>query len=258
MAQWRSGAVTGRRGYPPRLRNGSPRRQVVTLWYPPRTIENESRFPGKAAGRGVRRRWCPGLSACSAIPLPVRSPLSPPPHWSYQIFPKCDLQAGGGAGSKQAVSDYVSQVLFQEAGSRRVPTARADASRLRTLRSMPLYWFFLGSGARVLGAAWGSADRRPGGATAPETATQAAAAARARPAPARCLVLGRCRSPAPYCGSMASSATWSACRAKVPGQDALRTAIQGRGRVLRPRARAAALRRVRPPRRREGLFVCER
>ena len=135
----------------------------------------------------------------------------------YQIFPRCDLQAGGGAGSKQAVSDYVSQVLFQEAGSRRVPTARADASRLRTLRSMPLYWFFLGSGARVLGAAWGSADRRPGGATAPETATQAAAAARARPALARCLVLGRCRSPAPYCGSMASSATWSACRAKVPG-----------------------------------------
>ena len=54
-AQWRSGAVTGRRGYPPRLRNGSPRRQAVTLWYPPRTIENESRFPGKAAGRGVRR-----------------------------------------------------------------------------------------------------------------------------------------------------------------------------------------------------------
>ena len=146
--------------------------------------------------------------------------------------------------------------LFQEAGSRRVPTARADASRLRTLRSMPLYWFFLGSGARVLGAAWGSADRRPGGATAPETATQAAAAARARPAPARCLVRGRCRSPVPYCGSMASSATWSACRAKVPGQDALRTAIRGRGRVLRPRARAAALRRVRPPRRREGLFVC--
>ena len=180
--------------------------------------------------------WTP-----SAGPLPVRSPLPSPPHWSlcarspYQIFPKCDLQAGGGAGSKQAVSDYVSQVLFQEAGSRRVPTARADASRLRTLRSMPLYWFFLGSGARVLGAAWGSADRRPGGATAPETATQAAAAARARPAPARCLVLGRCRSPAPYCGSMASSATWSACRAKVPGQDALRTAIQGRGRVLRSR-----------------------
>ena len=81
-AAWRSGAVTGRRGYPPKLRNGSPRRQVVTLWYPPRTIEYESRFPGKAAGRGVRRRWCPGLSACSAIPLPVRSPLSPPPHRS--------------------------------------------------------------------------------------------------------------------------------------------------------------------------------
>ena len=69
-------------------------------------------------------------------------------------------------------------------------------------------------------------------------------------------LLGRCRSPAPYCGSMASSATWSACRAKVPGQDALRTAIQGRVRVLRPRPRAAALRRARPPRRREGLFVC--
>ena len=76
------------------------------------------------------------MSACSAIPLPVRSPLSPPPHWSYQIFPKCDLQAGGGAGSKQAVSDYVSQVLFQEAGSaggfrRRGPTRRAFARCVR-------------------------------------------------------------------------------------------------------------------------------
>ena len=158
------------------------------------------------------------MSACSAIPLPVRSPLSPPPHWSYQIFPKCDLQAGGGAGSKQAVSDYVSQVLFQEAGSRRVPTARADASRLRTLRSMPLYWFFLGSGARVLGAAWGSADRRPGGATAPETATQAAAAARARPAPARCLVLGRCRSPAPYCGSWRRPPRGAPAGPRCPGR----------------------------------------
>jgi len=183
----------------------------------------------------------------------VSSPVSAP--HEYQLFPKCDLQAGGGAGSKQAVSDYVSQVLFQEAGSRRVPTARADASRLRTLRSMPLYWFFLGSGARVLGAAWGSADRRPGGATAPETATQAAAAARARPAPARCPVLGRCPSPGPNAGSMASSATWSPRGTKVPGQNPLGTAIQGPEWARRSLARAAALRRARAPRRREGQFV---
>ena len=74
---WRSGAVTGRRGYPPRLRNGSPRRQVVTLWYPPQTIENESRFPGKAAGRGVTAQV--SLRSPFAIPLPVRSPLPSPP-----------------------------------------------------------------------------------------------------------------------------------------------------------------------------------
>ena len=214
----------------------------------------------------------------TAHPAREESVHRAPQRWALMISPLCicrrcgrDGRRGrcrraGTQGQKQdrggyTVSGYVSQVweeVWEVSGADAVPTARADASRLRTLRSMPLYWFFLGSGARVLGAAWGSADRRPGGATAPETATQAAAAARARPAPARCLVLGRCRSPAPYCGSMASSATWSACRAKVPGQDALRTAIQGRGRVLRPRARAAALRRVRPPRRREGLFVCVR
>ena len=57
-------------------------------------------------------------------------------------------------------------------------------------------------------------------------------------------------------GGMASSATRSACWAKVPGQNALRAAIQGRGRVLRSRLRAAALRRARPPSRREGLVVC--
>ena len=154
----------------------------------------------------------------------------------FACFKACALQ--GGAGSLR----------------RRGPTRRAFARCVRCRRT----GFFSGSGARVRGAAWGSAHRRPGGATAPKMATQAAVVARARPAPARCLVLGRCRSPAPYCGSMASSATWSACRAKVPGQDALRTAIQGRVRVFRPRPRAAALRRVRPPRRREGLFVCVR
>ena len=83
-AKWpmgaRSGAVTGRRGYPPRLRNGSPRRQVVTLWYPPRTIEYGSRFPGKAAGRGVTRGWCPfeRLSrwpSSGAVSSPVSAPL---------------------------------------------------------------------------------------------------------------------------------------------------------------------------------------
>ena len=45
---------------------------------------------------------------------------------------------------------------------------------------------------------------------------------------------------------------------RCPGriQDVLRTAIRGRGHVLRSRSRAAALRRARPPRRREGLFLC--
>ena len=80
VPKWRSGAVTGRRGYPPRLRNGSPRRQAVTLWYPPRTIENESRLPGKAAGRGVIA--VVPSRALAATPLPVRSPLPSPPHWS--------------------------------------------------------------------------------------------------------------------------------------------------------------------------------
>ena len=84
----RSGAVTGRRGYPPRLRNGSPRRQAVTLWYPPRTIENESRFPGKAAGRGVGREC---LSGSLASPLPVRSPLPPPPHRRARARPRSTL-----------------------------------------------------------------------------------------------------------------------------------------------------------------------
>ena len=82
-------------------------------------------------------------------------------------------------------------------GCRHSPTARADASRLRTLRSMPPYWFFLGGGARVRGAAWGNADRLPGGATAPDVATQVGMAARARPLPARCLVVGQYCSPAP-------------------------------------------------------------
>ena len=150
------------------------------------------------------------------------------------------------------------QGIFAAGGAgklrRRRPTRRAFARCVRCRRT----GLFFGSGARVRGAAWGSAHRRPGGATAPKMATQAAVVARARPAPARGLVLGRCRSPAPYCGSMVSSSTWSACRAKVPGQDALRMAIQGRVRVLQPRPRAAALRRVRPPRRREGLFGCVR
>ena len=157
--------------------------------------------------------------------------------------------------SKQAVSDYVSQVLFQEAGSRRVPTARADASRLRTLRSMPLYWFFLGSAARVGVAAWGLAGCRPRGVTAPTTGSPAAAPMLGRPAPARCPVLGRCPSPGPNAGSMASSATWSPRGTKVPGQNPLGTAIQGPERARRSLARAAALRRARAPRRREGRFV---
>ena len=79
-AQWRSGAVTGRRGYPPRLRNGSPRRQVVTLWYPPRTIEYGSRFPGKAAGRGVTADGVLGLLPLSLFRCGLLSHLRPIGH----------------------------------------------------------------------------------------------------------------------------------------------------------------------------------
>jgi hypothetical protein len=123
-----------------------------------------------------------------------------------RLSPEADWGSRGGGGSSRhaggAVSGYVSQIsMFQgvsaAGGCRRPPTARADASRLRRLRSMPAYWFFFGSGARVRGAAWGSAHRRPGGATAPKMAIPSAVVARARPAPARCLVVGLCRSPAP-------------------------------------------------------------
>ena len=94
------------------------------------------------------------------------------------------------------------------------------------------------------------------GVTALATLSQAVEAVHARSALARCLVPGRSCSPASNAGSVASSASLSAYRAKVPGQDVLRTAIRGRGHVLRSRPRAAALRRARPPRRREGLFLC--
>ena len=136
----------------------------------------------------------------------------------------------------------------------RVPTSRAVASRLRSLRSMPLYWFFPAVG-RVRVARRGVAP-----------AVGLAAPRRPRRHPGQLQLHVRCLrqldaswlacllSSLNYCGSMASSATWSTCRAKVPGQDAFGAAIQGRGRVLQPRPRAAALRRARPPRRREGLF----
>ena len=114
----------------------------------------------------------------------------------------------------------------------------------------------LGSGARVRVAAWGCAGCRYRGVTALATLSQAVEAVHARSALARCLVPGRSCSPASNAGSVASSASLSAYRAKVPGQDVLRTAIRGRGHVLRSRPRAAALRRARPPRRREGLFLC--
>ena len=240
--------------------------------------------PDPLWGAGLPRPPAGGWGGARACARPLMGGRATPPprgglgRWSFdfqgkapRVFkpaeasPKAEGSRGGGGSGMHAggaVSHCVTQVcMFQgvcaAGGCRQPPTARADASRLRTLRSMPPYWFFFGSGARVRGAAWGSAHRRPGGAMAPKMAAQAAVVARARPAPARCLVLGRCRSPAPYCGSMASSATWSACRAKVPGQDALRTAMQGRGRVFWPHARAVALRRARPPRRREGLFVHE-
>jgi hypothetical protein len=116
----------------------------------------------------------------------------------------------------------------------------------------------LGSGARVRVAAWGCAGCRYCGVTALATLSQAVEAVHARSALARCLVPGRSCSPASNAGSLAPSVSWSAYRAKVPGQDVLRTAIRGRGHVLRSRPRAAALRRARLPRRREGLFFAWR
>ena len=109
--------------------------------------------------------------------------------------------------------------------------------------------------ARVGVAAWGRAGCRPRGVTAPTTGSPAAAPMLGRPAPARCPVLGRCPSPGPNAGSMASSATWSPRGTKVPGQNPLGTAIQGPERARRSLARAAALRRARAPRCREGRFV---
>ena len=151
------------------------------------------------------------------------------------------------------------QVVFQETGSRRVPTARASASRLRALRSMRLYWSFLGGGARVRGAGRGSTGCWPRGVTAPTTASPAAAPTLGWSASARWPVLARCPIQASNAGRTASPVPWSTREAKVPGHDPSGTAIQGRGRARLATARAGALRRARPPRRREGfLCVCER
>ena len=115
----------------------------------------------------------------------------------------------------------------------------------------------LGSGARVGVAAWGCAGCWPRGVTAPTTASPAAAPMLGWSASARWPVLARCPIQAPNAGSTASSVPWSAREAKVPGHDPSGTAIQGRGRVRLATARAGALRRARPPRRREG-FLCVR
>ena len=99
-----------------------------------------------------------------------------------RLSPEADWGSRGGGGSSRhaggAVSGYVSQIsMFQgvsaAGGCRRPPTARADASRLRTLRSMPAYWFFWQWGARAwrgMGqrspSAWrrhGAQDGNPGG-----------------------------------------------------------------------------------------------
>ena len=124
-----------------------------------------------------------------------------------RLSPEADWGSRGGGGSSRhaggAVSGYVSQIsMFQGVSAagqggagglrRRGPTRRAFARCVRCRRTG-----FFGSGARVRGAAWGSAHRRPGGATAPRMAFQSAVVARARPAPARCLVVGLCCSPAP-------------------------------------------------------------
>ena len=115
----------------------------------------------------------------------------------------------------------------------------------------------LGSGARVGVAAWGCAGCWPRGVTAPTTASPAAAPMLGWSASARWPVLARCPIQAPNAGSTASSVPWSAREAKVPGHDPSGAAIQGRGRVRLATARAGALRRARPPRRREG-FLCVR
>ena len=157
--------------------------------------------PGPLWGAGLPRPhvggWGGGRLISRAEPLAFLSPRRP-------------RQRRGGRGAAAAAACTQAgrfRVMFRNSpkfqgivaagGSRQAPTAQADASRLRTLRSMPLYWFFLSSGACVRGAAWGSADRRPGGVTAPKMAFQAAVPVRAWPAPARCLVVGRCCSPAP-------------------------------------------------------------
>ena len=151
---------------------------------------------------------------------------------------------------------------FQKGVSQRKAAGAPTAGRRRALRVAPSGG--LGSikyggtsryAARVGVAAWGLAGCRPRRVTAPTTGSPAAAPMLGRPAPARCPVLGRCPSPGPNAGSMASSATWSPRGTKVPGQNPLVAAIQGPERARRSLARAAALRRARAPRRREGRFV---
>ena len=157
-----------------------------------------------------------------------------------------------------AVSGYVSQVMKfgSRRGCRRVATARAARRAFGRCVRCGFTGSFLGGGARVRGAACGSADCRPRGVVAPAMASHAVAATRGWPALARWPVLAQCPIQAPNAGSTASSVPWSAREAKVPGRDPCGAAIRGQGCVRLTTARAGALRRARPPRRREGLFVC--
>ena len=90
---------------------------------------------------------------------------------------------------------YVSISMFQgvsaAGGCRRPPTARADASRLRRLRSMPAYWFFWHWGARAwrgMGQRSPSAWRRHGAQDGNPVSCSRSCAACACPLPRGCPV----------------------------------------------------------------------
>ena len=81
-----------RRGYPPGLRNGSPRRQAPVREYTPRCPvvtspddRDVSRLPGSAAGRGVRRRHCSSwrYPPAGAVSSPVSVSAVALPHRQY-------------------------------------------------------------------------------------------------------------------------------------------------------------------------------
>ena len=160
-------------------------------------------------------------------------------------------------GGSYTVSGNVSQV-WEVSGADAASVRQRGGSRLRGL----ILWRERVSCCSAMAARWPVRERAGGQRRGVGVLESSAECVRVSPnGRSWCdtTVHAQWPSRAPNAGSMASSATWSACRAKVPGQDALRAAIQGRGScTLRSRPRAVALRRARPPRRREGLFVCVR